>query len=83
MDIRDKFSDQIEEIRIKSKETLYFYPHTVVVRFLLKRLDEAQSRMDKMEMLLDMFAPDWEAARIMSDKPMMTEEECKDVFGDN
>ncbi len=58
MDLRDKFSDQIEEIRIASKDPLYFYPHTVVVRFLLKRLDEAKDRMNKMGMLLDMFAPD-------------------------
>jgi hypothetical protein len=44
-------------------------------------LAAANARIVLLEMMLDTHAPGWEKAQLFSTKPMMTEDEAKEIFG--
>lgn len=53
-----------------------------VIESQQRKIDALQDRMTKMEILLTMYDPEWETARIFSEKPLMTDEEMDAIFGE-
>jgi predicted ATP-grasp superfamily ATP-dependent carboligase len=62
-----EYCDDLADEQIKTKK-------------LQKEIEKLQERMTKMEILLQVHDPEWETARIFSDKPMMTDEEAEEIF---
>ena len=53
----DKFTKKITEIKEKAKNPFYFNPHTVIIRFLLDRLKDADARICNLEEIVELYDP--------------------------